>query len=177
MLRPIERLVPLVVLVAALAVAPSPCGAETTAAPWDGLHRDELRVLLGQPSKIKRSRDGRETWSFSLVRLDAGEAVAADQRVVDVPGIGPCATLSSEGDPTVQESLSIEPTATDSRGRPTGGGLTKSQSKSVTWSEDSKANRPDSGAPARKNEGRRLALRLVLGPDQRVVSWTSQWWR
>jgi hypothetical protein len=144
-----------------------PSEASRSKAPWEGAHRDQVTALLGEPTKSKRNRDGSERLTYRLLRLPAGSLPAADQHLVQVPGIGPCVTFGRTGR---LESVDIEPTAVDAGGRPIPGGPTRTRSRTITLDKDGK--RTDSDEPeGRAGEGK-VKLRLYLDENGYVTKWT-----
>lgn len=126
--------------------------------------------MLGEPHKVKRRPGGVEVLTFKLVRMMPGSVPAAGQSIIDIPRIGPCATTTSRPDPSLKESTTFEPTSVDKHGRPVAGGMTTTQSKTVSWGRGDR--RQDSDALPSTATGAKVKLELVLGADGRVTDWS-----
>jgi len=137
---------------------------------WVGSHRDEIVGVLGQPAKAKRLADGSERLTFRLLTLGAGFMPSGDQRVVYLEGIGPCVTETAVADPTVRQTISIEPTSFDGKGRLVAGESSVSYSKSVSRKKGEAA--PDDPSTDGTRAGKKVKLTLTLDPQGRMREWS-----
>ena len=153
-----------VVGIVSLAASSLPAGDSDTLEidPWNGKPRSEVVKLLGEPTKTKSARDGRETLTYTFHRIAPDAPPHPEVMLLQVPGIGLVARiLRGGGDHSL---LGMEVPAYDEHGRTDGGsGLTQPTRKSTSVSTSSEEMPRMLG---------KVKLRLVLDGDGRVESWS-----
>jgi hypothetical protein len=136
---------------------------------WQGKPRSEVVTLLGEPDKTTRSKEG-STIVYRLFRIEQGAPADPELVPVLVPGVGLVARRSEQSDPFGGRSTTFEPTVLDEEGHPSGG-LTTTESRSVTWSKKEGATVRSEGSQ-RAATHRRVKLAFHLDGVDRVRDWT-----
>ena len=136
--------------------------------PWSGKTSTDVVMLLGEPTKTRKTDDG-SVLIYKLLRLEPDAVAPATMIVLDVPGIGVVARMLKD-DSMRGVEISIEPTEVDKRGRGTGGGVTEQETASVTWNTDSrKIEHSWEERPAIRGK---LTLKFELDPHGTIESWS-----
>lgn len=166
---PLRAVVGVAMACVAASAAPA-AGPEAPAAdPWNGKPRAEVVELLGEPNKAKTAKDGRETLTYMFDRIAPDAPPHPEVMLLHVPGIGVVARVARGGAP---DAIEMEPTVYDKEGRPAGGGPTRTNRAST--SVDAKTGEVTQ-SPSSQEMPRLLGkvkLRLVLGAERRVESWS-----
>jgi hypothetical protein len=144
----------------------------STPDPWKDKPKSDVVLLLGEPSKTKRAKDGAETLVYKLVLLENASAPAPEMLVLDLPGVGLVGKpydLRGPGGP----EMTVEPLELDSQGRPVGGGPTVTERVSTEIDlETHKKTITSKGEPTRSAITRRISVSFEVGPDGRVRDWS-----
>ena len=131
--------------------------------PWNGKPRSEVVKLLGEPTKTKTARDGRETLTYAFDRIAPDAPPHPEVMLLHVPGIGVVARILRGRTPS--ELLGMGLPVYDETGRADGGrGLTQPTGTSTSRNSTSSQEMP-------RLLGK-VKLRLVLDGDGRVESWS-----
>jgi hypothetical protein len=139
--------------------------------PWRGKRREDLELLLGVPDGERQAAHGGRVLTYKLVRLADAARAPDDVLVLDVPGVGVVGRLSRRG-PQSGAQDSVEPTEVDNRGRSVGGGITTSESHSISWDKESgNVERSWEERPALAG---RVTLRFELAGDGTITSWSAK---
>jgi hypothetical protein len=139
---------------------------------WKGKPRQEIVALLGEPQSTKKLREGGELIVYKLVRLGPDVLPAPGMLLITLPGYGLLGRIPAG---EKQERASeIEPIALDSEGRPVGGGMTQTESRTMTWSKKDGMSGDPAPAPGGEPQPKgKVKLSFELDRSGTVRTWSA----